>query len=99
MDAQMGEMITISLDEYKRLRAAMEDLADLEAHDRVMDDLAAGCEEAVPAEYARRLIAGESPLRVWRELRELTQSALASVSGVNRVQIADIGTPPIAAAL
>ena len=86
----MGEMITIPLDEYKRLRAAMEDLADLQTHDRVMADLAAGREEAVPAEYARRLIAGESPLRVWRELRGLTQSALAGVSGVNRVQIADI---------
>ena len=86
----MGEMITIPLDEYKRLRAAMDDLADLQAHDRVMADLAAGREEAVPAEFARRLISGESPLRVWRDRRGLTQSALARASGVNRVQIADI---------
>lgn len=86
----MGEMITIPLDEYKRLRAAVEDLADLQAHDRVMADLAAGRDEAVPAEYARRLIAGERPLRVWRELRGLTQTALAGLSGVNRVQIVDI---------
>ena len=49
MEAQMGEMITIPLDEYKRLRAAMDDLADLQAHDRVMADLAAGGDEAVPA--------------------------------------------------
>lgn len=86
----MGEMITIPLDEYNRLRAAVEDLADLQAHDRVMADLAAGRDEAVPGEYARRLIAGESPLRVWRELRGLTQTALAGISGVNRVQIVDI---------
>ena len=56
----------------------------------VMADLAAGRDEAVPAEYARRLIAGESPLRVWRDRRGLSQSALARASGVNRVQIADI---------
>ena len=86
----MGEMITIPLDEYQRLRAAVEDLADLQAYDRVMADLAAGREEAVPAEFARRLIAGESALRVWREVRGLTQSALARASGVNRVQIVDI---------
>ena len=86
----MGEMITIPLDEYKRMQAAVEDLADLQAHDRVLADLAAGREERVPALYVRRLIAGESPLRVWRSYRGLTQSALARASGVNRVQIADI---------
>ena len=86
----MGEMITIPLDEYKRMQAAVGDLADLQAHDRVMADLAAGREERVPAAYARRMIAGESPLRVWRHLRGLTQSALAQASGANRVQIADI---------
>lgn len=86
----MGEMITIPLDDYKRMQAAVEDLADLQAHDRVLADLAAGREERVPAEYVRRMIAGEAPLRVWRDLRGLTQSALAGLSGVNRVQIADI---------
>ena len=86
----MGEMITIPLDEYKRMQTAMDDLADLQAYDRVTADLAAGREERVPAEYVRRMIAGESPLRVWRDLRGLTQSALARASGVNRVQIADI---------
>lgn len=86
----MGEMITIPLDDYKRMQAAVEDLTDLQAHDRVAADLAAGREERVPAEYVRRMIAGEAPLRVWRTLRGLTQSALARASGVNRVQIADI---------
>lgn len=86
----MGEMITIPLEEYRRMQAAIEDLADLQAHDRAMADLAAGREERVPAEFVRRMIAGESPLRIWRSLRGLTQSALARQSGVNRVQIADI---------
>lgn len=86
----MGEMITIPLDEYKRMQAAVDDLADMQTFDRTMADLAAGREERVPAEYVRRMIAGESPLRVWRTYRGLTQSALARASGVNRVQIADI---------
>lgn len=69
---------------------AAEDLADLSAYDGAKAALAAGEDELVPADYAKRLIAGESPLRVWRELRALSQVKLGAVSGVNRVQIADI---------
>ena len=86
----MGEMITIPLDEYKRMQVALGDLADMQAYDRVMADIAAGREELIPESYVRRMIAGESPLRVWRDYRALTQSALSASSGVNRVQIADI---------
>ena len=67
-----------------------DDLADLRAYGGAKAALAAGEEELVPAEFAKRLIAGESPLRVWRELRGLSQVKLGAVSGVNRVQIADI---------
>ncbi|MFC3172965.1 helix-turn-helix transcriptional regulator [Novosphingobium bradum] len=86
----MGEMITIPLEEYRALQAASEDLADLRAYDRATAALSAGEDELVPAAVVDRLLAGQSPLRVWREHRALTQSALAATSGVNRVQIADI---------
>lgn len=82
----MNEMVTIPRAEYERLREAAEDLADIQAYDRAM---AAG-EESFPSEIVDRLVNGESPLRVFRDFRGLTQSALATVSGVNRVQIADI---------
>lgn len=82
----MNEMITIPRTEYERLREAAEDLADLLAYDRA---IAAGG-ESIPAEAVNRMIEGESPLRVFRDLRALTQSGLSRVSGVNRVQIADI---------
>jgi len=86
----MGEMITIPLDEYKALMGAAEDLADLRAFDRAKAALASGDDELIPAEYVRRMIAGERPLRVWRDYRGMTQIALAEASGVNRVQIANI---------
>lgn len=86
----MGEMVTIPIEEYKALRVAAEELADLRAYDRAVDALARGEEEHVPVEVARRMVAGESPLRVWREFRGLTQQALAEISRVNRVQITDI---------
>jgi len=86
----MAGTITIDRAEYERLVAARDELADLRAYDRAMAALASGEDEMIPGDHARRLIAGESPLRVYRELRGLTQMALAMLSGVNRVQITDI---------
>ncbi len=86
----MGEMISIPLEEYRSLQAAAEELADLQAYDRALALLANGDEELLPAEFVKRMVSGESPLRVWREFRGLTQTALADASSVNRVQIADI---------
>lgn len=86
----MEDTITISRAEYEQLRDAAEDLADLRAYDRAKAALDAGEDELVPAELVDRLVAGESPLRVWREYRGFTQSSLAIASDVNRVQIADI---------
>ena len=82
----MNEMITITREEYDRLREAAEDLADLQAYDRAIAEGG----ESIPAAAVKRMIDGESPLRVYRELRDLTQTALSEASGVNRVQIADI---------
>jgi DNA-binding XRE family transcriptional regulator len=88
----MNEMVTIPRAEYDRLRAAAEDLADLQAYDRAQAALATGEDELIPAEYANRLLNGDSPLRVYRDLRCLTQAALAERSGVNRVTVAEIET-------
>lgn len=86
----MGEMITIPLEEYKALKIAADDLDDLRAYDRAKAALENGDEELLPAAYVGRIIAGENPLRVWRDVRGMTQMALADASGVNRVQIANI---------
>ena len=82
----MNDMITIPRAEYDRLREAAEDLADLQAYERAR---AAGG-QSIPADAVQRMIEGESPLKVFRELRDLSQVGLARNSGVNRVQIADI---------
>lgn len=82
----MNETVTITRGEYERLVRASEELADLIAYDTAM----ARDEESIPAEFVKRMIEGESPVRVFRELRGLTQAQLGERSGVNRVQIADI---------
>ena len=86
----MNETITIDRSEYDRLVDLSEHALDAAAIHAFKTKLATGEEELVPAEFANRIIEGESPLRVYREYRGLTQSALAKASGVNRVQIVDI---------
>lgn len=88
----MNEMVTIPRAEYDRLRAAAEDLADLQAYDHAKAALEARDDELIPAEYVSRLLNGDNPLRVYRDLRGMTQSALAGRSGVNRVTVAEIET-------
>ena len=86
----MGEMVTIPREEYERLVRLAEDAEDAAAVARFRARLAAGEEELVPAAVVERLLGGESPVRVWREQRGLTQSGLARASGVHRVVVADI---------
>ena len=86
----MTETVTIPKAEYERLCAVEEEMADIRAALAVEARIAEGAEELVPSAVADRLIDREPPLRVWREHRGLSQSALARASGVNRVQIVEI---------
>ena len=86
----MTETVTIPRDEFERLVAIAEDKADEEAVRTFDAALARGEEELVPAEIVDRLLRGEHPVKVWREYRGFTQTALAAASGVHRVVVADI---------
>ena len=86
----MTETVTIPKAEYRRLCTAEGDLADIRAALAVQARIDAGTEEFLPATIADRLIDGESPLRVWREHRGLSQSALARAAAASRVQIVEI---------
>ena len=86
----MNDTVTISRAEYERLCALEEEFADIQAALSVEARIASGEEELIPAQVVDRLVDRESPLRVWREYRDLSQSALARASGVNRVQIVEI---------
>ena len=78
--------VTIPRAEVDRLCKAAGTPEDAAAFDRAMAEGG----EGLPHDYMRRIVAGEAPLRVWRDWRGLTQAALSARSGVGRVQIADI---------
>ncbi|MGO8269289.1 helix-turn-helix domain-containing protein [Rhizobium ruizarguesonis] len=69
--------------EYERLVEALEDRADAEAVRVFNQRLADGEEELMPAEFANRIINGESQIRVWREFRAMTARELAEKAGIS----------------
>ena len=83
-----AETVTISRAEYDRLVAAVEELEDL----RIVERAGANPEEGMPHALVVRLVAGESPVRLFREWRGLSGAELARRAGVNVVQLHDIET-------
>jgi len=68
--------------DYDRLIAEVEDRADEQAALEAERRREAG-EEYLPAEMVDRLLAGESPLRIWRKHRGMTLGALSKRSGIS----------------
>jgi DNA-binding XRE family transcriptional regulator len=72
--------------EYERLTETLEDREDVRAYDRAK----AKAQEKVPATVADRLIAGENPIRVWREHRAATLQLLADRTRISKPYLSQI---------
>ena len=86
------KMAVLPMAEYERLVAAAESVADVRLYDEARRRLTSGEDEAIPSEYAKRLIAGESPVRVWREFRGMSGKDLAGLAGVSAAFLSQIET-------
>jgi DNA-binding XRE family transcriptional regulator len=87
-------------DEYIALRELAEDAEDAAALARFAKRYASGKEETVPVEVVDRLIAGEAPLRVWREFRGMTAAQVAAAVQITPAHVSKIesgkGDPSVA---
>jgi DNA-binding XRE family transcriptional regulator len=78
--------------EFERLLEAAEDIADVTAYDRAKARVENG-EEMVPAEFANRLLdEPRNRLRIWREYRGLSATALAERAGISGAYLSEIET-------
>ena len=84
------EFAVIPVEDLQRLMDDAEMLADVRAYDAAKGRLDRGEDELIPLELTERRLAGESPVRMWRDHRALTQEALAKRSKVSRAMIAAI---------
>jgi DNA-binding XRE family transcriptional regulator len=76
----------LPIDEYRALVQRLEDLED--AQD--LRSYRSNPGESFPSEVVNRLLDGESPVKVWREYRRLTQGQLAEQTGVTVAHISQI---------
>lgn len=91
------DTVTISRDDWEKLQQALEDaedrtaVAERRAHERMIGKDAAR-RDYLTASEALRLLNGESPVKVWREKRALSQRALAATAGISPSYLAEIET-------
>jgi DNA-binding XRE family transcriptional regulator len=79
--------VVLPFKEYQALVERVEDASDALALAQFAKGLADGTEWTVPVEVADRLLRGDPPIRVWRELRGMTAARLAAAVGVTPAHI------------
>ena len=85
-DSGETAFVILEPEECARLRAAAEDSDDAHAAREAL----AGSGVLLPHDFMRRLVAGENPVKVWREHRGLTQTQLAERAGFGQSDISRI---------
>jgi DNA-binding XRE family transcriptional regulator len=94
MTAQIVEiagqkMAMLPIADYERLLELAEDRGDAIAASAAEQRRRAG-EEYLPAPMVDRLLGGESPLRVWRSFRGVTQRDLSAAVGISHNFLSDL---------
>jgi DNA-binding Xre family transcriptional regulator len=90
--AEDGDTVVLRRADFEALLREAEDAADAAQMREAEARVAAGEDEYVPIELTRRLIAGEVPVRVWREHRDLSARALAARAGISAAYLSQIET-------
>jgi len=83
-----GEVVVIERAEFEALVAAAENAADLAAIAAIKAE--ATEKDYLPFEMAERILAGLSPVKVWRQHRGLTARALAARAGISTSYLSEI---------
>jgi DNA-binding XRE family transcriptional regulator len=90
IDTNDGRLVVLREADYLRLYEAAEDADAATIIDRFRTKLAAGEEELVPADVVKRLLAGENPVRVWREHRGMKAGELAVKAGLSQAYVSQL---------
>ena len=83
--AKADDTVTLPRVDYETLLERLELAEDIAASREAL-----GRDDWVPAEFANRILAGESPVRVFRELRRLKAVDLAAAAGIGKSYLSQI---------
>ncbi|MEI8174310.1 MAG: helix-turn-helix domain-containing protein [Deltaproteobacteria bacterium] len=86
------EFAVIPYADYEHFLELIEDEADARAVAEFHADYAAGKAFLIPDDILHRELAGESPVKLWRMERNLTQQELAGRAGISKSYLSQIET-------
>jgi len=86
------EFAVIPYEDYQHFLELLEDEADARTVAEFHEAYIAGREFLVPDEIVRRELTGESPIKLWREHRGLTQQELANRAKISKPYLSQIET-------
>lgn len=86
------EFAIISYEDYQHFLALLEDETDSRIVADFHEKYIIGKEFLIPGEIIRRELAGESPIKLWREHRGLTQQELAKRVGISKPYLSQLET-------
>ena len=93
------EWAVIPFSEYKKLQEALEDSQDISDIEENLKAIQEGKEIAIPGEVTFAILDGISPIRAWREHRQIKMNELARKIGISASYLSQIENckrnPPI----
>lgn len=84
-----GKWVQVPVKDFEEMKKKLERLDDID-DEAALTYALENIEEFFPIDVAKRIINGESPLRVYREYRGLTQQQLANTIGKSKTTISEI---------
>lgn len=86
------EWAVVPYETYLLLVEQAEMLQDVQDFDTIKAALEHGEEDLIPSEVVYAILDGESPIKVWREHRGLTQQTLAGQAGISIPYLSQLET-------
>jgi DNA-binding XRE family transcriptional regulator len=83
------KLAVLAFEDYRHLLDQAEEQDDISIAAEAEKRREAG-EEYLPAEMVHRMVDGENALRVWRQYRNFSLSALAEASSINKATISQL---------
>ena len=86
------EWAVIPFKDYVKIKDSLEDIDDIRTIERHMKDLENGKDDMVPEHVVMAILDGISPIRAWREFKNIKMKDLAEKVGVSSAFLSQIET-------
>jgi DNA-binding XRE family transcriptional regulator len=86
------DTVTLSHKDWNAILDALDEVDDLRSITESQERRARGEDDGLPIVFVERLFKGENPVRVWREFRRLSTTALAKKAKVSQPYLSEIET-------